>query len=68
MHISTREPDNKVESVEEFTYLGSSIHNQGNMDHELACRIGKASAAFNQLGKVWNNKKCSLKMKLRFFN
>ena len=38
------------------------------MDHEINCRIGKASAAFNQLNKIWTNKKFSLKTKLRYYN
>ena len=47
----------KVENVEEFTYLGSSVNYQGDMYHEPNCRIGKASVAFSQLGKIWKNKK-----------
>ena len=39
--------NNKIENVENFTYLGRSINNQGNMGHELNCRVGKASAAFS---------------------
>ncbi|XP_019642252.1 PREDICTED: regulator of microtubule dynamics protein 3-like [Branchiostoma belcheri] len=35
---------------------------------EVLCRVGKASAAFNQLGKLWRNKKLSLKTKMRFYN
>ena len=58
----------KIENVEDFTYLGSSINHQGDMDHELNCRVGKASAAFNQLGKIWINSKLSLRLKLRFYN
>jgi len=58
----------EVEVVENFTYLGSSINNNGEIDKELDCRIGKASAAFNQLGKIWRCKKLSLKLKLRFYN
>ena len=40
-----------MENVEEFTYLGSTAHVQGNEDHELAGTTGKASAAFNRLGE-----------------
>ncbi|KAI8504724.1 hypothetical protein Bbelb_178420 [Branchiostoma belcheri] len=42
--------ENKLKVAENFTYLGSSINNKGQMDNELDCRLGKASAAFNQLG------------------
>ena len=58
----------KVDVVDDFTYLGSSINSQGSMDHEISCRIGKASAAFNQLNKIWTSKKFSLQTKLRFNN
>ena len=55
-----------METVEKFTYLVSSINNQGIIDHELNCRVGKASAAFNQLRKIWNNKKFTIRSTLRF--
>ena len=58
----------KIDNVEDFTYLGSSINAQGDMTKEINCRIGKASAAFNQLNKIWSSKKFSLKTKLRFYN
>ena len=54
--------------MDDFTCLGSSINSQGSMDHEISCRIGKASAAFNQLNKIWTSKKFSLQTKLRFYN
>ncbi|KAI8483963.1 hypothetical protein Bbelb_383530 [Branchiostoma belcheri] len=41
--------ENKLKVVENFTFLESST-NKGQMDNELDCRLGKASAAFNQLG------------------
>ncbi|KAI8477795.1 hypothetical protein Bbelb_444730 [Branchiostoma belcheri] len=42
--------ENKLKVAENFTYLGSSTNKKGQMDNELDCRLGKASAAFNQLG------------------
>ncbi|KAI8512606.1 hypothetical protein Bbelb_092450 [Branchiostoma belcheri] len=42
--------ENKLKVAENFTYLGSSTKNKGQMDNELDCRLGKASAAFNKLG------------------
>ncbi|KAI8517648.1 hypothetical protein Bbelb_036650 [Branchiostoma belcheri] len=41
--------ENKLKVAENFTYLGSSTNNKGQMDNELDCRLEKASAAFNQL-------------------
>ena len=58
----------KIDIVEDFTYLGSSINNQGEMTKEISCRLGKASAAFNQLNKIWSSKKFTLKTKLCFYN
>ena len=46
----------KVDLVDDFTYLPSYINSQGSMGHEISCRIGKASAAFNQLNKIWTSK------------
>ena len=34
----------------------------------INCRVGKASAAFNQLTKIWKNKTFFIKSKLRFYN
>ena len=59
---------NKVEVMKDFTYLGSSINNQCAMDHEIMCRIGYVCAAFNQLNKIWTNKKFTLKTKFHFYN
>ncbi|KAI8522242.1 G-protein coupled receptor [Branchiostoma belcheri] len=42
--------ENKLKVAENFTYLGSSTNNKGQMDNKLDCGHGKASAAFNQLG------------------
>ena len=59
----------KIDTVDDFTYLGSSINNQREMTKEIQnCRIGKASAAFDQLNKIWLSKKFLLKTKLRFYN
>ena len=59
---------NEIEVVQDFTYLGSSISNSSDMTKELNCRTGKAATAFNQLSKIWNSKKISLNLKLRFYN
>ena len=55
----------KVEEVGAFKYLSSSISNNSDLDQELTW-IGKAAAAFNQLGKIWSSKKFSERLKLRF--
>ena len=58
----------EVEVVDNFTYLGSSTNSNRDMDKELNCHTGKASAAFNQRNKIWCSKKLPLSIKLRFYN
>ena len=43
---------NKMEVIEDFNYLRSSINNQGTKDHGISCKIWKVCAAFNQLIKI----------------
>ena len=54
--------------MKDFTYLGSSLSNTNDLNHELNCRIGKATSAFSNLNKIWSSKKVSLRLKLRFYN
>ena len=56
-----------VEAVNHFRYLGSEVMSSGRLDEELRTRIGRASAAFGQLFKIWRSK-ISLKSKLRIYN
>ena len=57
----TREEDimvdgNKLNSVLEFTYLGSTISSNGRIDDEIQMRMSKASASFGRLRqRLWNN-------------
>ena len=53
-----------VEAVNHFRYLGSEVMSSGRLDEELRTRIGRASAAFGQLFKIWKSK-ISFKTKLR---
>ena len=39
----------RMEVIKDCIYLGNLINNQGASDHEISCRKGKASTAFNQL-------------------
>ena len=56
-----------VEAVNHFRYLGSEVMSSGRLDEELRTRIGRASATFGQLFKIWRSK-ISLKTKLRIYN
>ena len=47
---------NKLNSVLEFTYVGSTISNNGCVDDEIQMRMAKASASFGRLRqRLWNN-------------
>ena len=46
---------NKLNSVLEFTYLGSTISSNGCIDDEIQRRMAKASASFGQLRqRLWS--------------
>ena len=51
---------NKLNSVLEFTYLGSTISSNGCIDDEIQRRMAKASASFGRLRqRLWNNQHVS---------
>ena len=65
----TREEDilvggNKLNSVLEFTYLGSTISCDECIDDEIQRRVAKASASFGRLRqRLWNNHHVSMRFK-----
>ena len=42
----------EVEDVDTFKYLGAYVDKTGGADHDIRCRIGQASSAFNRFTKV----------------
>ena len=50
-----------VEVVDEFCYLGSYISQNGNSGKDVKGPIGKASAIFGKMKKVWRNRHTDLK-------
>ena len=66
--VDVKVDDKTIEVVDDFTYLGTSLTNEGSMDKEISCRIGKASAAFNKLAKIWKSRKIPLSLKMKFYN
>ena len=53
-HPEIRVNDQPLNSVDRFTYLGSTLSRLANIDDEVNCRIAKASAAFGRLRlTVW---------------
>ena len=69
----TREQDimvdgNKLNSVLEFTYLGSTISSDGCIDDEIQRRMAKVSASFGRLRqRLWNNHHVSMRVKGKMY-
>ncbi|XP_078580636.1 uncharacterized protein LOC144864435 [Branchiostoma floridae x Branchiostoma japonicum] len=57
----------ELETVKDFTYLGSVISSDGGATKDIEARIGKGKAAFVQLRPVWRARNISLRTKLRIF-
>ena len=57
-----------IQSVSQFTYLGSLVTDDNRTDVEMKTRFGKAAGAVNKLSKIWNNKSFSIQVKLRLYN
>ena len=55
---------NKLNSVLEFTYIGSTVSSTGCIDDEIQRRMAKASASFGRLRqRLWNNHYVSMRVK-----
>ena len=57
----------KIAVVERFTYLGSVIRGDGEVDDDVRVRCGKASDVFEKMRPVWTSKKIRLGTKLRLY-
>jgi len=58
-----------LQAVETFTYLGSTLSRNANIDAEINNRIFKASSAFRRLReKVWERRGISLNTKLKVYH
>ena len=58
-----------LETVENFSYLGSIMSNNFTLDKELNTRPGKAATCFGKLSKrVWSNKNLTLHTKLKVYH
>ena len=56
-----------IEKVDDFFYLGSYISHNGSCEKDVRVRIGKVTAVFGKMRKIWKNKCISLKVKLRLY-
>jgi len=59
---------NTVDSVEEFTYLGSIQSSSSNSGPEYIRRIGLAASAIKRLDCIWSQSKLSIATKLRIYS
>ncbi|XP_035658037.1 uncharacterized protein LOC118403431 [Branchiostoma floridae] len=58
----------KLNVVSRFTYLGSTLNQNANIDDEVDSRIAKASATFGRLhDNVWNRRGIRLETKLQVY-
>ena len=57
-----------IKVVDHFRHLGAYCSADGSNTKELNNRIGKASAAFRELDKVWKDRNISLTTKMKFYN
>ena len=60
--------EGNIKVVEHFKYLGAYCSADGTNVKELNNRVGKASAAFRELDKVWRDRNISLDTKMKFYN
>ena len=66
INISIR--NQKIESVDSFTYLGCTITKDQRHDTEISIRLIKAAKAFNMLRHIiWHRKTVSITARLRIF-
>jgi hypothetical protein len=58
----------RLNVVNKFTYLGSTLSQNATIDDEVDIRIARASASFGRLGaKVWNRRGISTDTKLKVY-
>ncbi|KAG7299875.1 hypothetical protein JYU34_016894 [Plutella xylostella] len=60
--------DQRLDSVDAFTYLGSTVTCQGGADEDIESRIKKAKAAFAQLKPVWDSNVLTRRIKISLFD
>ncbi|XP_078077501.1 LOW QUALITY PROTEIN: uncharacterized protein LOC144499261 [Mustelus asterias] len=59
----------KLQAVDQFTYLGSTLSQAVTIDTEVNCRIAKASSAFGRLrSTVWERRGISPATKLKVYS
>ena len=60
--------DKPLKATDSFTYLGSTLSREANIDVEVNNRLSKANSAFGRLGKkVWGRRGISQETKLKVY-
>ncbi len=59
---------NRLDDVEEFSYLGATISKDGGGTRDMKNRLSKARGTFVRLRKIWSSKQILRKTKLKLFN
>tara|TARA_B110001454_G_scaffold15635_1_gene14033 strand:+ start:278 stop:3463 length:3186 start_codon:yes stop_codon:yes gene_type:complete len=60
--------EQELQTVKKFTYLGSTLSSDAQLDVEITNRIAKASTSFGRLrSTVWDRKGLNLKTKLKVY-
>jgi len=50
-----------------FDYLGARVTKHGGVEDDIKSHLGKATAAFNKLAKIWRSGQLSKNAKIRIF-
>jgi hypothetical protein len=56
-----------LEETDSFTYLGSTISNNGGTEEDVKARTHKARVAFIMLRTIWRAKQIKINTRLRIF-
>ena len=57
-----------LETVEEFTYLGSCLTSGNAVCKDIKSRLGKNRNAFFKLDQIWKSKQYSIRTKIKLYN
>ena len=57
----------ELECVDQFTYLGSVISKDGDVEKEVNTRLAKAAAVFRRLSTIWKSGSLGLNIKLQLY-
>ncbi|VDP41906.1 unnamed protein product [Heligmosomoides polygyrus] len=68
MNVDINVEASQLETVLKFTYLGSTVSRDGNVESEILTRIVKAASVFRKLGPIWILPLIASKIKLRLYH